>query len=169
VSPVTPLEYAAWRRSRLGALTEALEVGAVLARVRATALPFVGSTFDLVTAVTVFCFVPVPGEVVREVARVLRSAQRSSCSRRRSRSGARGLDRLDAVRFYPLFKRVFEYSLMEHVSVTLKVKADVNDPTLARCRQAARQNCPVAFTIAHAVPLETRGERLQPPKPWRMQ
>ena len=58
---------------------------------------------------------------------------------------------------------------MEQVSVTLKVKADVNDSTLAHWQQAARQNCPVAFTIAHAVPLETRGERLQPPKPWRMQ
>jgi hypothetical protein len=30
VKPPTPLEYAAWRLSRLGALTEALEVGAVL-------------------------------------------------------------------------------------------------------------------------------------------
>lgn len=46
---------------------------------------------------------------------------------------------------------------MEHV-VTLKVRADVTDSTLARWQQAARQNCPVAFTIAHAVPLETRGE-----------
>jgi uncharacterized OsmC-like protein len=58
---------------------------------------------------------------------------------------------------------------MEQVSVTLKVKADVNDCTLGRWQQAARQNCPVAFAIAHAVPLETRGERLQTPKPWRMQ
>lgn len=134
MSPVTPLEYAAWRRSRLGALTEMLEVGAVLraagdvsgrdvldigsgdglysvaltqrgakvsgldrsvsalqaARVRATAggvrlalaagdataLPFAGSTFDLVTAVTVLCFVPAPGEAVQEVARVLRPSGR---------------------------------------------------------------------------------------------
>jgi ubiquinone/menaquinone biosynthesis C-methylase UbiE len=127
---VTPLEYAAWRRSRLGGLTEALEVSAVLraagdvsgrnaldigsgdglysvalagrgakvggldrsvsalqaARERATAagvrvvlaagdataLPFAGATFELVTAVTVLCFIPAPGEAAREVARVLR-------------------------------------------------------------------------------------------------
>jgi hypothetical protein len=31
VSPPTPHDYAAWRWSRLGALTEKLEVGAVLA------------------------------------------------------------------------------------------------------------------------------------------
>jgi len=49
---------------------------------------------------------------------------------------------------------------MEHVSVTLKVKADVNDSTLARWHQAAREKCPFAFTIAHAVPLETRVVRL---------
>lgn len=126
----TPLDYAAWSRSRLGRVTEALEFQAVIraagevsgkdvldvgcgggryaaalaraggrvvgldrsgpalratvtrarglgvdvavARGEATSLPFSSSTFDLVTGVTVLCFVRSPEKMFAEVARVLR-------------------------------------------------------------------------------------------------
>lgn len=55
---------------------------------------------------------------------------------------------------------IAEKPLMERVSVTVKVKAEVDDPTLGRWQKAAREKCPFAFTIIHAVPLETRVERL---------
>jgi SAM-dependent methyltransferase len=48
----------------------------VLAAGDAAALPFAGATLDLVTAVTILCFVPAPEEAVREVARVLRPGGR---------------------------------------------------------------------------------------------
>ena len=50
--------------------------------------------------------------------------------------------------------------LMEQVSVTVKIGADVDDDTLARWQQAAREKCPFAFTIINPVPLKTRVERL---------
>ena len=55
---------------------------------------------------------------------------------------------------------IAEKPLMEQVSVTVEVKASVDDATLARWQQAAREKCPFAFTIANAVPLETKVERL---------
>ncbi len=59
--------------------------------------------------------------------------------------------------------RVYEMGdgpLMEQISVTVKVGGDVEDETLARWEQAAREKCPFAFTIINAVPLHTRVERL---------
>jgi uncharacterized OsmC-like protein len=50
--------------------------------------------------------------------------------------------------------------LMEQISVTVKVGGDVDDDSLARWQQAAREKCPFAFTIINAVPLHTRVERL---------
>ena len=55
---------------------------------------------------------------------------------------------------------IAERPLMEQVSVTVKVKAPVDDATLVRWQQAAREKCPFAFTIANAVPLLTKVERL---------
>ncbi len=49
--------------------------------------------------------------------------------------------------------------LVERVSVRVSVKAPVDDARLARWEQAARESCPFAFTIANAVPLETRVDR----------
>lgn len=50
--------------------------------------------------------------------------------------------------------------LVERVSVRVAVKAPVDDARLARWAQAARESCPFAFTVANAVPLETRVERM---------
>jgi uncharacterized OsmC-like protein len=58
--------------------------------------------------------------------------------------------------------RVFglgERPLVERVSVRVTVNAAVDDARLARWAQAARESCPFAFTVANAVPLETRVER----------
>jgi len=129
-----PLDYAAWRRSRLGRVTEALELEAVLraadevsgqdvldvgcgdglytvalarrgarvfgldrslpalrsatrkadevgVRMRLAAgdairLPFADTSFELVVAVTVLCFVSSPENAIREVERVLRPGGR---------------------------------------------------------------------------------------------
>lgn len=49
--------------------------------------------------------------------------------------------------------------LMEQITVTVKVAADVDDATLARWQQVARDKCPFAFTIVNAVPLHTVVER----------
>jgi uncharacterized OsmC-like protein len=49
--------------------------------------------------------------------------------------------------------------LVERVSVRVTVAAKVDDATLARWTEAARAKCPFAFTVANAVPLETRVER----------
>jgi len=48
-----------------------LRVAVEFCRADATRLPFATGTFDLVTAVTVLCFVPDAGSAVREMARVL--------------------------------------------------------------------------------------------------
>jgi len=59
--------------------------------------------------------------------------------------------------------RVYEMGdgpLMEQISVTVKIAGDIDDATLARWEQAAREKCPFAFTIINAVPLHTRVERL---------
>jgi uncharacterized OsmC-like protein len=50
--------------------------------------------------------------------------------------------------------------LMEQISVTVKIGGDIDDDTLARWQQAAREKCPFAFTIINAVPLHTRVERM---------
>jgi uncharacterized OsmC-like protein len=58
--------------------------------------------------------------------------------------------------------RVFDVGarpLVERVAVRVGVQAGVDDATLARWTQAAREKCPFAFTVANAVPLETRVER----------
>ena len=52
-----------------------------------------------------------------------------------------------------------ERPLMERVSVRVTVNAAVDDARLARWAQAARESCPFAFTVANAIPLETRVER----------
>lgn len=49
--------------------------------------------------------------------------------------------------------------LVERISVRVSVAAKVDDATLARWAEGARAKCPFAFTIANAVPLETRVER----------
>ena len=49
--------------------------------------------------------------------------------------------------------------LMEQVSVILKVTADVDDDTLSRWQQSARDKCPFAYTVMNAVPLKTDIER----------
>ncbi len=54
---------------------------------------------------------------------------------------------------------ITENPLMERVSVTLRVTADVDDDTLNRWQQTARDKCPFAYTIMNAVPLETHIER----------
>jgi uncharacterized OsmC-like protein len=54
---------------------------------------------------------------------------------------------------------ITENPLMERASVTLKVTADVDDDTLKRWQQTAREKCPFVYTIMNAVPLETRIER----------
>jgi uncharacterized OsmC-like protein len=59
--------------------------------------------------------------------------------------------------------RVYEMGdgpLMEQISVTVKIGGDVDDDTLARWQQAAREKCPFVFTIINPVPLLTRVERL---------
>lgn len=59
--------------------------------------------------------------------------------------------------------RVYEMGdgpLMEQITVAVKVATDVDDATLARWQQAARDKCPFAFTIINAVPLTTVVERL---------
>ncbi len=53
-----------------------------------------------------------------------------------------------------------EHPLMERISVRVAVSAAVDDATLARWAQTARENCPFAFTVPNGVPLETRVERL---------
>lgn len=58
--------------------------------------------------------------------------------------------------------RVYEMGdgpLMEQITVTVRVATDVDDATLARWQQAARDKCPFAFTIINAVPLTTVVER----------
>ena len=55
---------------------------------------------------------------------------------------------------------VAERPLMERISVTVRVEAEVDEATLGRWQQAAREKCPFAFTVINAVPLETRVERL---------
>lgn len=50
--------------------------------------------------------------------------------------------------------------LMKQITVTVKVATDVDDDTLARWQQVARDKCPFAFTIINAVPLHTTVERL---------
>ena len=49
--------------------------------------------------------------------------------------------------------------LMEQVSVTVQVVADVDDATLARWQDAARAKCPFAYTIVNPIPLTTTVER----------
>jgi len=55
--------------------------------------------------------------------------------------------------------RLGDRPLVERVSVRVTVKAPVDDARLGRWAQAARESCPFAFTVANAVPLETRVER----------
>ena len=58
--------------------------------------------------------------------------------------------------------RVFgagDLPLVERVSVRVTVGGAVDDARLARWAQAAREKCPFAFTVANAIPLETRVER----------
>lgn len=58
--------------------------------------------------------------------------------------------------------RVYEMGdgpVMEQITVTVKVDTDVDDKTLARWQQAARDKCPFAFTIINPVPLTTVVER----------
>jgi uncharacterized OsmC-like protein len=62
----------------------------------------------------------------------------------------------DAARVLDLADR----PLVERVSVRVSLRADVDDATLARWAETARQKCPFAFTVANAVPLETRIERV---------
>jgi uncharacterized OsmC-like protein len=50
--------------------------------------------------------------------------------------------------------------LMEQISVTVKIGGEIDDETLARWQQDAREKCPFAFTIINPVPLLTRVERL---------
>lgn len=52
-----------------------------------------------------------------------------------------------------------ERPLVERVSVRVTVSAAVDDATLARWTEGARGKCPFAFTVANAIPLETRVER----------
>ena len=59
--------------------------------------------------------------------------------------------RLDVSTVFGLAER----PLVERVSVRVSVNAPVDDATLARWEQAAREKCPFAFTVANAVPLET--------------
>jgi uncharacterized OsmC-like protein len=47
----------------------------------------------------------------------------------------------------------------ERVSVIVKITADVDDDTLNRWQQSARDKCPFAYTVMNAVPLETHIER----------
>lgn len=61
----------------------------------------------------------------------------------------------DAARVFDLGDR----PLVERVSVRVSVRADIDDATLARWAETAKQKCPFAFTVANAVPLETRVER----------
>ena len=49
--------------------------------------------------------------------------------------------------------------LIEGVSVIVKVTADVDDDTLHRWQQTARDKCPFAYTVINAVPLETLVQR----------
>lgn len=62
---------------------------------------------------------------------------------------------VDASRVFGLGDR----PLVERVSVRVTVNAPVDEARLARWTQAARESCPFAFTVAHAVPLETRVDR----------
>lgn len=50
--------------------------------------------------------------------------------------------------------------LMEQITVTVRLSGDVDDATLERWQQAAREKCPFAFTIINPVPLHTRVVRL---------
>lgn len=49
--------------------------------------------------------------------------------------------------------------LVDRVSVRVAVSGAADDAQLARWAAAARERCPFAFTIAHAIALETRVER----------
>lgn len=49
--------------------------------------------------------------------------------------------------------------LMEQITVSVKIAADVDDATLARWQEVARAKCPFVFTIANAIPLTTSVER----------
>lgn len=49
--------------------------------------------------------------------------------------------------------------LVERVSVKVTVRTSADDASLSRWEQAAREKCPFAFTVANAVPLETRVTR----------
>lgn len=49
--------------------------------------------------------------------------------------------------------------LIEQITVTVTVASDVDDQTLARWQQAAREKCPFAFTVINAVPLRTVVQR----------
>lgn len=49
--------------------------------------------------------------------------------------------------------------LVERVAVRVIVGAPVDAERLARWNQAAREKCPFAYTVAHAIPLETTVER----------
>ena len=49
--------------------------------------------------------------------------------------------------------------LIEQITVTVTVATDVDDQTLARWQQAAREKCPFAFTVINPVPLQTVVQR----------
>ena len=49
--------------------------------------------------------------------------------------------------------------LIEQITVTVTVATDVDDQTLARWQQAAREKCPFAFTVINPVPLHTVVQR----------
>lgn len=50
--------------------------------------------------------------------------------------------------------------LMEGITVVVRVTADVDDATLARWQETARNTCPFAYTITHPIPLTTSVERI---------
>ena len=49
--------------------------------------------------------------------------------------------------------------LIEQITVTVTVATDVDDQTLARWQQTAREKCPFAFTVINAIPLNTVVQR----------
>lgn len=49
--------------------------------------------------------------------------------------------------------------LMEQISVTVQVTADVDDATLTRWEHAARTKCPFAYTVVNPITLTTTVER----------
>ena len=49
--------------------------------------------------------------------------------------------------------------LIEQITVTVTVATDVDDQTLARWQQTAREKCPFAFTVINAIPLRTVVQR----------